>query len=81
MTERPVIARSSLLPAASLSGNDGGHFKYPSKDDCPARDQHTQMPRDYRAWHEKAREMRDTHRQVRCPVCGYWAIWTPKAAE
>lgn len=43
--------------------------------------QHTPSPAgsgDYFAWYAFAERMRKTHRQVRCPRCGLWAIWEPK---
>ena len=36
-------------------------------------------PKGYLAWHEWAEQMSKTHRQERCPECGYWHIWVPKA--
>lgn len=54
-------------------------FEYPSPEDCPDIANHTQGPSgSYVAWHEWAERMAQTHRQSRCPTCGYYAIWTPK---
>lgn len=48
----------------------------PSVDDCPDRDTlHTRCPTGYLQWHHWAAQKGKTHRQVRCPTCGYWAIW------
>jgi len=40
---------------------------------------HTPQPSSYLAWHEWAGKASKTHRQVKCPRCGKWAIWLPKA--
>jgi hypothetical protein len=45
-------------------------------EDCTA---HTPAPLGYLAWHAWAERQARTHRQRRCPDCGLWAIWTPKA--
>lgn len=36
---------------------------------------HTPCPEGYREWHEWAERKLRTHRQIRCPNCGLWAIW------
>lgn len=40
--------------------------------------QHTPAPSGYIQWHAWAHGMGKTHRQVKCPNCGKWAIWLPK---
>lgn len=40
--------------------------------------QHTPRPTLYLEWQAWAHEMSKTHRQVKCPHCGLWAIWRPK---
>ncbi len=45
---------------------------------CPNEAQHTPHPRGYLAHGEWAEGMARTHRQVRCPGCGLFAIWLPK---
>ena len=40
---------------------------------------HTPQPDGYGEWHEWARMAAKTHSQVRCPHCGCWKIWLPKA--
>lgn len=40
---------------------------------------HTPCPETYHAGYEWAEQAMKTHRQVRCPTCGLWAIWLPKA--
>lgn len=44
---------------------------------CAQGEGHTPSPEGYLAWHEWAAEKAKTHRQVRCPECGLWAIWVP----
>lgn len=45
---------------------------------CPNKTQHEPAPEDYAAlcgWmHVKSR----THRQVACPGCGKYLVWTPR---
>jgi hypothetical protein len=53
-------------------------FKYDSKDDCPDKAKHTNCPSGYLGWHDWAEKKRRTHRQKRCPTCGFWSIWVPK---
>lgn len=50
-----------------------------ARQNCPNRDNHTDRPIGYAAWHEWARNMGKTHRQIRCDGCGLYAIWLPKA--
>ncbi len=46
---------------------------------CPNAEDHTPCPSSYLAWDEWAQRMAKTHRQSRCPGCGLWKIWVPKA--
>jgi hypothetical protein len=49
---------------------------------CPQVDQHTPAPDGYVAWHEWAEEMHAKgYRTKRCPGCGLYKIWTPKAVD
>jgi len=32
-----------------------------------------------RQWHEWAREMGRTHRQIKCTRCGFYVIWEPRS--
>lgn len=54
-------------------------LKFRSADDCPDVASHTDVPKTYLGWHEWAAEKAKTHKQRRCPTCGFWAIWEPKA--
>lgn len=45
--------------------------------DC--RRGHTPCPDDYCSWHEWAEMMGETHEQVRCEICGLWAVWVPRS--
>ena len=61
---------------------DYNGFGYRSAKGCPDADvRHTKTPAGYLAWHEWATRMRRTHRQERCPRCGYWAVWVPKTPD
>lgn len=45
--------------------------------ECPESHRHTPAPEGYLEWHEWAAKMtREKHRQLRCPGCQRWAIWT-----
>lgn len=46
---------------------------------CPNQANHVEGPPGFFALHEWATRMERTHTQERCPHCGLWAIWTPKA--
>jgi hypothetical protein len=48
---------------------------------CPTPEKHTPSPSGYFAWHEWAEEKAKTHKQIRCPGCGLWAIWLPKGSS
>ncbi len=51
-------------------------------DDCPrASELHTPSPSGYLQWHAWAEQMAKTHKQARCPECGFLSIWQPKRAE
>lgn len=45
---------------------------------CADHANHTPSPDGYIEWHHWAKEMSKTHRQVKCPTCGLYAIWVPK---
>lgn len=47
--------------------------------DCPDFMNHTPSPKGYLGWHDWAKKLGRTHRQVKCPGCGLYAIWMPKA--
>ena len=40
---------------------------------------HTPHPTLYHAQYEWTERAAKTHSQIRCPRCGLWAIWLPKA--
>lgn len=69
---------SFCRPGWVVSGAAAGHFKFPSAEDCLDVEQHTKAPKGYLAWHEWARAKSKTHRQVRCPTCGFFSIWKPR---
>lgn len=48
-----------------------------TKPQCPNLANHAWRPEGYGAFIEFCREMSKTHRQERCPECGYYVIWTP----
>lgn len=53
--------------------------RYAKADDCPkAVERHTFGPKGYLQWHEWAARMAKTHRQRKCPTCGFYAVWVPK---
>lgn len=54
--------------------------RYDKATDCPDADKHTPHPSGYLAHFEWAQEMKETHRQTRCPTCGFWTVWVPRAA-
>jgi hypothetical protein len=54
---------------------------YPDDSDCPNNvfhEAHTPHPRGYTAFFDWCKHMSKTHRQVRCPLCGKYAIWERK---
>lgn len=83
----PVSDRPHLVPSLALALIDvhpknirfcgGGALvaKPPTNPNCQP---HTPEPTGYFAWHEWAERMTKTHKQIRCPGCGLWAIWTPR---
>lgn len=50
-------------------------------DPCPAAARHTREPSGYLEWHEWAATKARTHRQIRCPRCGRYAVWIPRAVR
>ena len=42
---------------------------------CPDRRKHTACPAGYVQWAEWADRKMLTHKQVKCPTCGLYAIW------
>lgn len=46
-------------------------------DTCPNRDQHTEGPHGYLAWHEWAEEMAKDHDVLKCSGCGLYLIVVP----
>lgn len=46
---------------------------------CANGGKHTPQPTGYLQWHMWAEEKAKTHRQERCPACGLWSVWKPKA--
>jgi len=56
--------------------------KYARAEDCPdAATRHTPCPTSYAGWQEWARKISKTHKQVRCPMCGYLSIWVERKAK
>ena len=45
---------------------------------CPNAANHTPCPKGYAAWDEWAKQMSQTHEQVRCSGCKLFAIWIEK---
>ncbi len=48
---------------------------------CANDASHTECPNEYLAWHDWAEKKMKTHKQVKCPKCGLYAIWVPKNTE
>jgi len=46
--------------------------------DCSHASEHTKCPEGYVEWHNWAEKMLETHNQILCQHCGYYAIWVPK---
>jgi hypothetical protein len=46
--------------------------------DCPSFFDHTPCPEGYIEWHDWAKKMGRTHKQIRCTRCNLFAIWIPK---
>lgn len=62
------------------SNSEGGLMV--RKESCPERERHTPEPMhesDYMGWHAWARRMSKTHKQLRCPKCGLFAIWVSRS--
>jgi hypothetical protein len=51
---------------------------YLKEKNCPSFKNHTPQPRGYVQWHAWAEEKAKTHYQIRCPECGFFAIWVKK---
>lgn len=47
-------------------------------EDCPSFHDHTPAPAGYNQWHDWARKMLRTHKQIRCTGCGLFHIWIPR---
>ena len=45
---------------------------------CPNVKNHTKCPTAYNHWNYWANRMRKTHKQIKCPDCGRFAIWVPR---
>lgn len=54
----------------------GGGIEAPCTQ-CAALHTHNE-PMGYLAWHMWADVMRLTHKQIKCGICGRYAIWIPK---
>lgn len=54
---------------------ENGVLKYMSAEDCPKISTHAKSPSDYGQWHSWAAKKSKRHKQIRCPECGYFAIW------
>lgn len=52
--------------------------KYKKAEDCPDVRKHTKTPSGYIQFHEWAEKKSKTHKQIKCPTCGFWAIWVKK---
>lgn len=48
-------------------------------EDCPSFHDHTPAPSGYNQWHDWARKMLRTHKQIRCTGCGLYQIWIPRS--
>lgn len=59
----------------SVSKFKGSRPAYPSADLCPDVKRHTLHPKNYLGLLAWADEMNETHDQIQCSTCGYWAIW------
>jgi hypothetical protein len=47
---------------------------------CKLRKIHTKMPNGYVAFSEMTDRLIKTHRQIKCPGCGFYALWVLKDA-
>ena len=55
------------------------NFTLHRANDCEHVEDHTACPDGYIQWHHWAADMSKTHDQRKCPSCGLFAIWEPKA--
>lgn len=60
----------------NTAGKDSAASAYPLVEQPECK--HTPSPEGYIQFHAWAEKKSKTHRQIRCPVCGLWAIWVPK---
>jgi hypothetical protein len=67
------MTEADVLEAARANG-----FNYLRAGDCPDVKRHTKHPEGYIAQMEWAKRKAKTHRQERCPTCGFWSLWTPR---
>lgn len=42
---------------------------------------HTKSPDGYVSYHDWTEMKSKTHKQIRCPVCGLWAVWVKKETK
>ena len=57
--------------------DDGTPFRYRRYQDCPdAAKRHSEPPRDM-----NSNGYSPTRKQVRCPTCGFYAVWEKRAAR
>jgi hypothetical protein len=54
-------------------------FNYLKHTDCPDVDRlHAKgFPKDF----NPSTGLSKTHKQNRCPTCGYWSMWTPRGGD
>jgi len=45
---------------------------------CPDKEKHTECPKAYLSWHEWAKTMGRTHKQIKCDSCNLYTIWIKK---
>ena len=46
-----------------------------------AKCKHTKAPSGYVQWHLWAEKKAKTHKQIKCPNCGLYAVWVKKGSE
>lgn len=56
-----------------------GRHKAKIKFNCPEKDKHTKCPEGYSHWHDWAKIMSKTHKQIKCEFCGLYKIWIKKS--
>jgi len=49
----------------------------PREPPCARIELHTLSPDDYVSWHQWSEQMLRSHRALKCPACGRYAIWVP----